>query len=337
MQIVTIAAVAQNGVIGDGLDIPWSIPEDWDRFRSLTTGNFVVMGRSTYESIGRPLPNRTTVVVTRQQDFEAPKPIGRTRVLVAHGVDEALHMARTARGSLPKDITYIAGGGEIYAQTMDKANALDITVVKTSPEGSVHFPEIDLGKWLEVRREQHETHDYVKYVPRTFTERLTLVPATPADAGEWLALAQHPDVAAQSPELVVRDEAEAVERLGRRAASWDAWSLDQWTIRRTADDAFIGIGGLRRKELENGDHVWSLDYQLVPEMQGNGYTPEMVMAALQQVRLVDREARVRAMIRPRNVKSIEIAQEAGLQKVEERVDAAGNPIYLFQGWVRHLV
>lgn len=337
MQIVTIAAVAQNGVIGDGKDIPWKLEEDWERFRRLTTDNFVIMGRSTYESIGRPLPNRTTVVVTRQQDFVTPPAQGKTRVLVANGIDEAIRVARTARGALPKDIIYVAGGGEIYAQTMDKANALDITEVKQSPEGTVHFPEIDKNRWFEVRREQHETHDYVKYVPLTHTARLTLVPATPADAKDWTALAAHPEVADTSPDLLVADESVAAERLARRAESWDLYSLDQWTIRRTEDDAFIGIGGLRRKELESGDHVWLLNYQLVPELQGNGYTPEMVTAALQQVRLVDREARVRAMIRPRNVKSIEIAEQAGLKKVEERIDPSGQSIYLFQGWVRELV
>ncbi|MGA4669495.1 dihydrofolate reductase [Propionibacteriaceae bacterium Y1923] len=337
MQIVTIAAVAENGVIGDGKDIPWKIEDDWERFRRLTTGNFLLMGRSTYEAIGRPLPNRTTVVITHQDDFEAPAPQGKTRVLVAHSIEEGIRAARTARGSLAKNIIYVAGGGEIYAQTMDVANALDITEVKLSPEGTVHFPEIDREKWLEIRREQHETHDYVKYVPVSHTARLTLVPATPADAPEWTKLASHPVVAEQSAGLRVRDEAEAAERLARRAASWDANSLDQWTIRRTEDNEFVGIGGLRRRELENGDHVWLLDYQLVPELQGNGYTPEMVRAALEQVRQVDREARVRAMIRPRNVKSIEIAEQAGLKKIEERTDPSGQPIHLFQGWVRELV
>ena len=337
MQSVTIAAVAENGVIGDGKDIPWRIDEDWERFRQLTTDNFVLMGRSTYESIGHPLPNRTTIVVTRQPDFVVPASQGKTRVLFSNSIEEAIVQARTARGSLAKNIIYVAGGGEIYAQTMDLASALDITEVKLSPEGTVHFPEIDTDRWLEVRREVHETHDYVKYVPVLHTERLTLVPATPADAAEWKRLADHPVVAEQSPALHVVDEAEAAERLGRRAASWDANSLDQWTIRRTEDNEFVGIGGLRRKELENGDHVWLLDYQLVPELQGNGYTPEMVTAALQQVRKVDREARVRAMIRPRNVKSIEIAEEAGLKKIEERTDPSGQPIYLFQGWVRELV
>lgn len=336
MQIVIIAAVAENGVIGDGKDIPWHIPSDWERFKELTTDNFVLMGRTTYESIGRPLPNRTTVVVTHQEGYEVPAAMGKTRVLVAHGIDEGIRMARTARGSMSSDIIFVAGGGEVYAQTMDKANALDITVVKQSPEGSVHFPEVDQHKWLEIRRDQHETHDFVKYVPRTFTDRLTLVPATPADAAEWKRLAEDPTVAEQSPELVVASEDEARDRLVRRRDSWDAYSLDQWTMRRTEDDAFVGIGGLRRKELENGDHVWLLNYQLVPELQGNGYTPEMVTAALQQVRLVDREARVRALIRPRNVKSIEIAEEAGLKRIEERTDPAGNPIYLYQGWVREL-
>lgn len=337
MQIVTIAAVAENGVIGDGKDIPWKIEEDWERFRRLTTDNFVLMGRSTYEAIGRPLPNRTTVVITRQEDFVAPPAQGKTRVLVAHSVEDAIVKARTARGSLAKNIIFVAGGGEIYAQTMDVASALDITEVKLSPEGTVHFPEIDSDRWLEIRREEHDTHDYVKYVPVIHTERLTLVPATPADAAEWKRLADHPIVAEQSPSLQVADEAEAAERLARRAASWDAYSLDQWTIRRTEDNEFVGIGGLRRKELVNGDHVWLLDYQLVPELQGNGYTPEMVTAALAQVRKIDREARVRAMIRPRNVKSIEIAEEAGLKKIEERIDPSGKPIFQFQGWVRELV
>lgn len=337
MQIVTIAAVAENMVIGDGTDVPWHIPADWDRFRELTTDNFVIMGRKTYESIGRPLPNRTTIVLTRSGDFEAPAAMGKTRVLVAQDIEEAIHTARTARGSMPDDIIYIAGGGEIYAQTMDKANALDITWVKQSPDGEVHFPEIDPATWMEIRREAHETHDFVKYVPLMHTQRLTLVPATVADVDDWRVLWDDERIWEHDPENIKLKNAEdALDRLRAIERGWDENSLDLWTIRRTEDDEFVGMGGLQRVTLENGNKVWFLRYQLRPELQGNGYTPEMVTKALEYVRHVDREARVRAIIRPKNPKSIEIAENAGLKRVGERVDAIGKTAYVYQGWVRQI-
>lgn len=336
MQIVMIAAVAENGVIGDGKDVPWRIKEDWERFKELTTDNFLIMGRKTYESIGRPLPNRTTVVLTRGDDFEPPAAMGKTRVLVAHSLDEAIRTARTARGSLADDIIYVAGGGEVYAEAMDRADALDITEVKQQATGDVTFPTIDPERWLEIRRESHDGYDFVKYVPRTFTERLTLVPATTADVEDWKVIWDDERIWSHDPDNRVADDDQAMLRLEDITQGWDENSLDLWTIRRTTDDEFLGVGGLQRTTLENGDKVWFLRYQLRPELQGNGYTPEMVTAALQQVRLVDREARVRALIKPRNVKSLEIAEQAGLKRVEERTDALGDTVYLYQGWVRQL-
>lgn len=337
MQIVTIAAVAENRVIGDGKDIPWHIPEDWDRFRELTTDNFVVMGRSTFESIGKPLPNRTTVVVTRQSEFATPAPMGKTRVFVAHSIEEALHVARTARGSLATNKIFIAGGGEIYEQTMDVTNALDLTIVKQQPEGTVLFPEVDEKKWYEIRREEHETHDYVKYVPIMHTERLTLIPATVADVEDWKVLWNDERIWEHDPERIkLKDDEDALQRMRDITRGWDRHSLDLWTIRRTEDNEFLGMGGVQRVTLENGDKVWMLRFQLRPEVQGNGYTPEMIRKALDEVKKVDREARVRALIRPKNAKSIGLVEEAGLKRIEERQDAIGLTAYLYQGWVRAL-
>ena len=337
MQIVSIAAVAENMVIGDGKDVPWRIPSDWDRFRELTSDNFVIMGRSTYESIGRPLPNRTTVVVTRNEAFEAPPAQGKTRVLVAHSIDEAIRTARTSRGSMADDIIYIAGGGQIYAQTMDKVDALDITWVKQTPEGSVHFPEIDENTWFQIRREEHGTHDFTKYVPISHTERLTLIPGTVNDVDDWKRIWEDERIWEHDPERIkLKDEQDATDRLQAVTRGWDENSLDLWTIRLTETGEFLGIGGVQRVTLENGDKVWMLRFQLLPEKQGNGYTPEMISKALERVRQVDREARVRLLIRPKNAKSIALAEEAGLKRVEERQDAIGKTVYLYQGWVRQI-
>lgn len=338
MQRVVIAAVAQNGVIGDGQEIPWSIPEDWDRFRSLTTGNFVIMGRATYEAIGDPLPNRTTIVLTSNPDeFEVPAPQGRTRVVVAPDFEQAYRLAITARGSVADSIVYVAGGGQVYQEAIDKVDALDITWVKKDASGDVRFPEIDQDKWLEVRRQEHPTHDYVKYVPRSFTDRLTLVPATVADAEDWARLFSRPDVAELAPERELESVEGARRYLQLVQEDWDQHSLDLWTIRLTETGEFIGVGGLNKVTLENGDKVWLLEYQLVPEQQGNGYTPEMVTKAFERVRRIDREARVRALIAPRNVKSMAIAEEAGLKRIEERTNSHGEPVFLYQGWVRQLL
>lgn len=149
-RVVVVAAYADNRVIGNAGDIPWHIPEDFAHFKRTTLGHTLVMGRTTYESIGRPLPGRTTIVVTRDPDWHADG------VLVAHGLDEALEIA----GGLDGDIV-IAGGGQLYEQAMPLATHQVLTEVHRSPEGDTFYPDFDESAWTEVQREPHEGYDFV--------------------------------------------------------------------------------------------------------------------------------------------------------------------------------
>jgi dihydrofolate reductase len=155
-RVVMVAAVADNGVIGRGGDIPWSIPEDLKHFRATTRGNTVLMGRATYESIGHPLPYRTNVVVTRQQDWSADG------VLVAHSVEEGIALAQDTDGDV-----MVIGGGHIYRDAMPLADAQVLTEVHQSPDGDTHYPELDAAEWTEVRRETHDGYDFVWLERRT--------------------------------------------------------------------------------------------------------------------------------------------------------------------------
>jgi dihydrofolate reductase len=149
-RIVMVAAVAENGVIGLGGDIPWSIPEDLKHFRAVTRDNVVVMGRRTFESIGHPLAFRTNIVVTRDEDWSYDG------VFVAHSVDEAITLA----ADFPGDVMVI-GGAQIYAAAMDRADTQILTEVRLSPAGDTHYPEFDRAEWRETRREPHDGFDFV--------------------------------------------------------------------------------------------------------------------------------------------------------------------------------
>ncbi|SEQ03040.1 dihydrofolate reductase [Microlunatus flavus] len=142
-RLVGVAAVARNGVIGADGDIPWRIPADWRRFKALTTGHTLVMGRKTFDSIGRPLPGRTTVVVTRDRRWRGDG------VLVAPTIDEALDLARQRE----PEVVWVAGGGEVYAATWDRLDGLELTEVELEPEGAVRLPAVDPQVWRESARE----------------------------------------------------------------------------------------------------------------------------------------------------------------------------------------
>lgn len=152
MGVTIVAAVARNGVIGVGGDLPWRISEDLRRFKQLTMGGVLVMGRKTYESIGRPLPGRTTVVITRQRDWSADG------VRVVDSVASALGVAATLPGEV-----FVVGGGEIYRQTIDLADALELTEVDAAPEGDVTFPPVTSPPWQEVARENGDGFAFVRY------------------------------------------------------------------------------------------------------------------------------------------------------------------------------
>jgi dihydrofolate reductase len=143
-RIVLVAAVADNGVIGNGPDIPWHVPGEQAGFKQLTMGHVLLMGRTTYETIGRPLPGRTTVVLTRDPEWRAEG------VDVAHSLDEALTLAEYLEGDV-----MVAGGAEVYAAALPVAHAQVLTEVHLRPEGDVRYPDFDRAEWNETRREQH--------------------------------------------------------------------------------------------------------------------------------------------------------------------------------------
>ena len=146
MEIVLIVAVAENGVIGASGAIPWRLKSDMARFKALTTGKPVVMGRKTFVSIGRPLPGRTNIVVTRDADFRSPGAVATTSFAAARAVATGDALRRLAT-----EIAVI-GGAEIYAQWMDIADRLEITEVHARPEGDTYFAAIDPADWEEVAR-----------------------------------------------------------------------------------------------------------------------------------------------------------------------------------------
>jgi dihydrofolate reductase len=152
--ITLVAAVARNGVIGADGGLPWHLPDDLRRFKELTMGHVLVMGRRTYESIGHPLPGRTTVVVTRQPGWTA----GADEVIRARDVPGALELA----SEIDEEV-FVVGGGQIYEETLPLADRLELTLVAAEPEGDTFFPEVDWSQWREIAREPGEGVDYVTY------------------------------------------------------------------------------------------------------------------------------------------------------------------------------
>jgi dihydrofolate reductase len=148
--LVLVAAVARNGVIGSNGGLPWRLSGDLKRFKALTWGKPMIMGRKTLDSIGRALPGRETIVVTRDPAFAPPG------VLVVHAIDPALALAAERACAMGADEIIVAGGAEIYAQTIARASRLCITEVALDARGAARFPPIDPEQWREVRREPGE-------------------------------------------------------------------------------------------------------------------------------------------------------------------------------------
>lgn len=145
MTVALIAAVARNGVIGRNNELPWHLPQDLKYFKSVTLGKPVIMGRKTYDSIGRALPGRQNIVVTRQADWQAPA--GITRV---GGVEEALQVARLALSVKGDEIEHeimVMGGGEIYRHSLSQAHRVYLTRVDIEVEGDAYFPDLPAEHW----------------------------------------------------------------------------------------------------------------------------------------------------------------------------------------------
>lgn len=149
LPVVLIAAIADNGVIGDENRLIWRLRTDLRRFRRLTTGCPIVMGRKTFHSIGKPLPGRETVVLTRDTHFSAEG------VHVAHSLDAAMAKAQALGQAMSAHAVIIGGGTEIYAQALPLADKLELTLVHATPEGDALFPEWDRSAFVADGRESH--------------------------------------------------------------------------------------------------------------------------------------------------------------------------------------
>ncbi len=145
MEIVLVVAMSENRVIGRDGGLPWKISEDLKHFKAVTMGHPIIMGRKTWDSIGRPLPGRENIVVTRNPDFEAED------VIRAATVEEAIAHCRDAGA----DKAMIIGGGQIYAEVIALADTIELTEVHAVVDGDTVFPEIPNAEWREVAREPH--------------------------------------------------------------------------------------------------------------------------------------------------------------------------------------
>ncbi len=155
MRISIIAAVATNGVIGRQGQLPWRLSDDLRRFKQLTMGHTIIMGRRTWESIGRALPGRRTVVVTRNPEFRANVP----GVEHATSLDRALESAEAAGDNE----AFVVGGAELYRESIMRANRLYLTRVRAAVDGDTHFPDIQWGDWQLVESEEHDANEKNEY------------------------------------------------------------------------------------------------------------------------------------------------------------------------------
>ena len=144
MIISLIAAVGKNNVIGTDNKLPWKLSADLKRFKAITSGKPVVMGRKTFESIGKPLPNRANIIITRDKNYKADG------CVVVHSAEEALNAAKGNAEIM------IIGGEQIFKEFLPIANKLYLTIIDKDFEGDSYFPEYDKSEWKEVSREEHE-------------------------------------------------------------------------------------------------------------------------------------------------------------------------------------
>ncbi len=149
LDIIIVAAVAENGVIGRGNTLPWRLKSDMVHFRNLTMGKPVVLGRKTFASIGKPLAGRTTVVISRDQNFSAPGTV------VAPNINAALATARGDALRRNAGAIIVAGGADIYVQALPLATRLVITEVHKRVDGDARFPALDSKRWRESARSEH--------------------------------------------------------------------------------------------------------------------------------------------------------------------------------------
>lgn len=144
MIISLIAAMGKNKVIGKNNSLPWKLPADMEHFKKLTEGKPVIMGRKTFESIGKPLPKRTNIIITRDQKYKSEG------CIVVHSTDEALKAAENNKEVM------VIGGSQIYKEFLPKANKMYLTLIDEDFDGDIYFPEYKIEEWKETAYEEHE-------------------------------------------------------------------------------------------------------------------------------------------------------------------------------------
>jgi dihydrofolate reductase len=155
-KVTLIAAIDENSVLGKDNQLIWHLPEDLKRFKRLTTGHAIIMGRKTFESLPKALPNRHNIVVTRNQNYS------KEGVTVCHSLEAAIECAKN------DDQPFVIGGGQVYEQAIELADVIELTKIHAQFEGDVFFPEIDLKKW-SVEKEEHMSHPDFEYSFITYT------------------------------------------------------------------------------------------------------------------------------------------------------------------------
>ncbi|WP_374057986.1 dihydrofolate reductase [Nitrosomonas supralitoralis] len=157
MRLSILVAMAKNRVIGKNNQLPWHLPADLKHFKFLTMGHTIVMGRKTYESIGRPLPGRENIIITRQAGYGVPG------AMVANSLQDALLICE--QGKTTNSESFIIGGEELYRQTLDICQRMYITEIQSDFEGDVLFPEFDRSNWDEIQRDKHtpENDAHIEY------------------------------------------------------------------------------------------------------------------------------------------------------------------------------
>lgn len=149
--LTIIAAAAENNALGKDNDLVWHLPDDFKRFKRLTSGHYIIMGRKTFETFPKALPDRTHVVITRKESYESKSAI------IVHNLEEAVKVSKL------DEQPFIIGGGEIYKMGMEYADKIELTRVHGEFEADTFFPEIDLSKWKLIKEQFHEKDEKHNY------------------------------------------------------------------------------------------------------------------------------------------------------------------------------
>ena len=169
-RLALIVAVAENGVIGRDNQLPFRLRKDLQRFRRLTLHHVLIMGRATWESIGRPLPKRRSIVLTRNTSYSAPG------AELAGSLEQALELARAGSKSQARDLIFVVGGARVYEAALPLAHELFLTRVHAQVEGDVYFPKLDLDEWQVASAERTSIDEHNEHETTFFHLRRTTVP-----------------------------------------------------------------------------------------------------------------------------------------------------------------